>query len=206
MAAILKEYRVMEQVQGMVLSVVFFVMIFSAIIGIVLLIFSFVSYKKRKKILAVILMIFGLIFFISSVFIMIFGIFGFTSTGNIAAPSPVVAPVSIIIQNVSPNGISFHLENKTENSYTYGEDYVLYVREGNDWRIVDPIIEKWGFTAIGYTLEPQSITDTITINWQWLFGQLPLGEYKIEKAVLFIREPGDYDRFVVDQYFTIAHD
>jgi ABC-type transport system involved in multi-copper enzyme maturation permease subunit len=189
----------MEQVQG----IIFFVMIFLAIIGIILLIFGFVSLKKTKKILAVILMIFGLLFFVSSAFIMIFGIFAFRSTGNIAVPSPAV---SIIIQNVSPNGISFHFENKTENSYTYGEDYVLYVREGNDWRIVEPIIEKWGFTAIGYTLEPKSITDTITINWQWLFGQLPLGEYKIQKAVLFIREPGDYDRFVVDQYFTIAHD
>jgi len=178
-------------------------MIFLAIIGIILLIFSFVSYKKRKKILAVILMIFGLVFFIPSVFIMTYGIFGFASTGNIATPS---TAVSIIIQNVSPNGISFHLENKTENSYTYGEDYALYVSKGNDWHIVDPIIEKWGFTAIGYTLEPKSITDTIKIDWQWLFGQLPIGEYKIQKNVLFIREPGDYDRFVVDQYFTIAYD
>jgi len=117
-----------------------------------------------------------------------------------------VSPVSIILHNVSPNGISFHFENKTDNRYTYGEDYVLYVREGNDWRIVDPIIEKWGFNAIGYTLEPQSITDTITINWQWLFGQLPPGEYQIQKTILFIREPGDYDRFIVDQYFKIAHD
>lgn len=192
----------MEKVQG----IIFFAMIFIAIIGIILLIFSFVSYKKQKKVLAVILLIFGLIFFLSSVFIVIYGIFGFTSIGNIAAPSFAVAPVSIIIQNVSPNGISFHFENKTENSYTYGEDYVLYVREGNDWRIVDPIIEKWGFNAIGYSLEPQSITDTITIDWHWLFGKLPLGEYKIQKAVLFIREPGDYDRFLVDQYFTIAHD
>lgn len=115
----------MEQVQG----IIFFVMIFLAIIGIIILIFSFVSFKKQKKILAVILMIFGLIFFISSVFIMIFGIFGFTSTGNIASPS---SAVSIIIQNASPNGISFHFENKTENSYTYGEDYALYIREGND--------------------------------------------------------------------------
>ena len=194
----------MEQVHGMVLSAVFFVMIFLAIVGIILLVFSFVSYKKQKKILAVILLIFGLIFFISSVFIMVYGIFGFTSTGNIA--SPAVAPVSIIIQNTSPNGISFHFENKTGNRYTYGEDYVLYVRKGNDWHIVEPIIEKWGFTAIGYTLEPQSITDTITIDWQRLFGQLLLGEYKIQKDVLLIREPGDYDRFVVDQIFTIAHD
>jgi len=201
----------MEQVQGIAFSVVFLVMVFLAIIGIILLIFSFVSYKKRKNILAVILMVFGLIFFISSIFIVIFAIFGFSSTsnivaGNIIASSPAIAPVSIIIQNASPNSISFHFENKTENSYTYGEDYVLYSREGNDWHIVEPIIEKWGFTAIGYTLEPQSVTDTITIDWQWLFGQLPLGEYKIQKDVLFIREPGDYDRFVVDQYFTIAHD
>jgi len=197
--ALLKEYKVMEKASG----IIFFVMIFLAIIGIILLIFSFVSYKKRKKIFAVILMIFGLIFLISSVFIMLIGIFGFTSTGNIASPTPAV---SIIIQNASPNGISFHFKNITENSYTYGEDYVLYIREGNDWRTVDPITEKWGFTAIGYTLEPKTITDTITIDWQRLFGQLPLGEYKIQKNVLFIREPGDYDRFVVDQYFTIAHD
>lgn len=79
---------------------------------------------------------------------------------------PIFAIISIIIQNASPSGISFHFENVTENSYTYGEDYVLYVREGNDWRIIAPIIEKWGFTAIGHTLEAKSITDTITIDWQ----------------------------------------
>ena len=199
MVALLKDYRVMEQVHG----IIFLVMIFLAITGIILLIFSFVSFKKQKKVLAVILIIFGLLFFILSAFIILFGIFGFTSTGNIASPS---LAVSIIIQNVSPNGISFHFENKTENSYTYGEDYVLYVREGNDWRIVDPIIGNMAFESIGYTLEPKSITDTITINWQWLFGQLPFGEYQIQKTVLFIRKPGDYDKFIVDQYFAIAHD
>jgi hypothetical protein len=61
-------------------GIIFFVMIFFAIIGIILLVFSFVSFKRQKIVLAIILAIFGLILFISSVGFMIFAIFSSTSS------------------------------------------------------------------------------------------------------------------------------
>jgi len=112
--------------------------------------------------------------------------------------------VSITIKNVTSSGISYYFENSSDNEYTYGEDFILYMRGANDtWNTVEPIVENWGFNAIGYSLEPRSKTNEITIDWGWLLGELPKGEYKFQKGILFIRQPGDFDRYMIECEFTL---
>jgi hypothetical protein len=110
--------------------------------------------------------------------------------------------ISIIIHDTTSVGLSFSIKNTSDKEYTYGEDYKLYIRKNNVWESVK-LNENVPFTAIGYKLQPQSTTDTLTFSWKLLYGELPAGEYRFEKKFLFIRSPGDYDTFLVTQNFAI---
>jgi hypothetical protein len=98
-------------------------------------------------------------------------------------------PISMIIQGVAPNGISFVLENVNENSeFTFGEDYALYVWKYDTWEPIEPILDNWAFNDVSYTIPPWSRTDVITVDWECLHGELPYGRYLFRKAVF-----GDVD-------------
>jgi len=112
--------------------------------------------------------------------------------------------VAMVIQDVSPSGLSFSFENSTENEYLYGSHFVLYTFKNNSWERVEPIIENWGFTDEAYNILPNSTTDNTAVDWEWLFGELPSGEYKFQKEILFVRSPGDFDRFIVNAEFSIS--
>jgi len=127
-----------------------------------------------------------------------------TSTAdNTPLEANVLDGVEMIIQDVSPSGLSFSIDNQTDNEYTYGEDFALYTLNNGTWERVEAIIEYWAFNDIGYTISPNSTTDERTIDWLWLFGELPDGEYRIQKNVLLVRQPGDFDSFVIEQTFSI---
>ena len=113
------------------------------------------------------------------------------------------AEIELTIHDVTPSGLSFVLTNNTENEYTYGSDFSLYIRKNGVWKPVNPIIENWGFTAIGYGLLPESQTEMIAVNWSWLYGEIPSGTYKFQKKVLFTRSPGDFDEFAIEKEFSI---
>lgn|GEM_PF-5320052 len=111
--------------------------------------------------------------------------------------------VEMIIESVTPKGLSFFFENTTENEYTYGGDYLLYVNNNNSWEPVQPIIENWGFTSEGYPLFPDSKTDLTSIDWTWLYGELSSGEYRFQKTILYVRSLGDFDKYVFEQDFSL---
>ena len=107
------------------------------------------------------------------------------------------------ILSTSPSGLTFTITNPTENEYIYGESYSLLVFSANRWDSVEPITESWGFNSIGYTLEPNATSDEAEINWQWLFGDLPPGDYMLQKSIIYLRSPGDFDEFFMEQQFSI---
>lgn len=111
--------------------------------------------------------------------------------------------VSMNVQNADSSGVKAVFENASDNEYTYGEDYKLFVLKDGAWEAVPYVIENWGFDDIGYTLAPNSTSDVMTIDWRWLYGELQDGAYKIQKKVLLVRSPGDYSTYNLEAIFTI---
>jgi len=106
------------------------------------------------------------------------------------------------ITNITPYGLSFYFTNQTLMEFIYGEDYRLYVREGDMWRFINPSMFVRG---IGYTIQPLSSTQQRDVNWAWLFGNegLAAGEYKFTKGFIYLRSPGDFESFTATQRFII---
>jgi len=103
----------------------------------------------------------------------------------------------------TPSGVTVTLKNVTDTEYTYGESYTVQRKTDNGWIDVEPVIENYGFNSIGYML-PAMGSEELIIDWEWLYGKLPAGNYRIAKEALFFRSPGDYDTFTLFSAFTIA--
>ena len=110
---------------------------------------------------------------------------------------------AMIIKTVVPGGISLTFENNTDMGFTFGEDYTVYIRTNNSWQPVDPIIDNWGFNSIGYDLPANSQSDEVSIDWRWLYGDLTSGIFLFEKEILYVRSPGDFDKYVLRQEFNL---
>ena len=103
-------------------------------------------------------------------------------TGN-DMQSTDVENVSIRIENISPTGATVVIRDTNAQPYVYGEWYQIECRDGDDWRALDPVIEHYGFEEIGYLPIEGQDELTFTIQWEWLYGKLSPGEYRLAKEV-----------------------
>ena len=110
--------------------------------------------------------------------------------------------VTMSIQDVTPNGLSFTIKNTTLKEYTWGEPYRLYILKDDSWEPVE-YINTPVFICIGYILLPCAKTDLKSVDWTWFYGELTTGDYKFQTEILYVRSPGDYDTYVLEQEFSI---
>ena len=54
------------------------------------------------------------------------------------------------------------------------------------------IFNKIGWNDIAWII-PMNDTIELEVNWEWLYGKLPVGKYRIGKSITDFRESGDYD-------------
>lgn len=101
----------------------------------------------------------------------------------VACQSSSAINLSIKEESLTPDGLTLIIKNNSEQEYTYGDDYLLYVKEGYTWQLVDTILEDYGFDAIGHIASKNQSHEQV-INWKWLYGSLNPGEYRLEKTFL----------------------
>ena len=82
-----------------------------------------------------------------------------------------------------------------------GSDYKLIVLK-DAWEDVPTIIEDYGWDMIAYGVSKNDVTE-FEYNWEWLYGKLPAGTYRMVKGFTEYRETGDYDNFTYWTEFEI---
>ena len=84
-----------------------------------------------------------------------------------------------------------------------GDDFAIERYGDGNWEEV-PVTVKgdYGFHDIAYVIPNEEITER-ELSWEWLYGQLAPGEYRIEKIFLDFRETADYDEHVIYAYFNL---
>ncbi len=104
---------------------------------------------------------------------------------------------------VSPTGLTVIIKNDSEGEVTYGEPYELEKEINGAWYKVPVLVEDYAFIEIAYVLQPGESNEW-KVDWEWLYGSLEEGKYRIIKEVLNYREPGDTDRFYLAAEFTLS--
>ena len=104
---------------------------------------------------------------------------------------------------VSPTGLTLQFENKSDRDCIYGDYFLLENNNNGVWYQVPVAIEgNYGFNSIGYSLTSGGDSEWAA-EWEWLYGSLDAGEYRVVKDILDFRSTGDYDTYYLAAEFTI---
>ena len=90
--------------------------------------------------------------------------------------------VSISITDVSSIGATVVIKDTNEVPYTYGEWYKIERNICGKWFEVRTVVFNYGFPEIGY-LPNENGEVVLHTDWEWLYGELACGQYRILKEV-----------------------
>ncbi|NLC06646.1 MAG: copper amine oxidase N-terminal domain-containing protein [Syntrophomonadaceae bacterium] len=103
----------------------------------------------------------------------------------------------------SSTGLTVEFKNNSSSQCIYGEHYWLEKKINGSWYQVPVIIDgNYGFNDIGYNLAAGAKGEW-AVDWNWLYGSLDTGEYRLVKDILDFRGPGEYDTYYLTGEFTI---
>lgn len=87
-----------------------------------------------------------------------------------------------------------------------GEAFYLEKLSGRKWISCDtrPTID-YAFNMVAYLIDSEKGFELKT-EWEWLYGKLAAGKYRIAKEVMDFRETGDFDEQVYYAYFEIPQE
>lgn len=80
-----------------------------------------------------------------------------------------------------------------------GDPYRLITLVDGDWKTVEELplpegVDGRAWNSIAYLL-PMEDTREFEINWEWIYGELPAGTYRLVKEFMDFRKTADYDTF-----------
>lgn len=114
--------------------------------------------------------------------------------------------LTLSVKDVSSTGLTLVCSRSGGNptgELECGTDYHLKVLEDGTWKDVPTVIEEYAWNSLAYWIwEGQDLE--FTYSWEWLYGKLPAGTYRLTKGFMDFRETGDYDTAVYWVEFEIT--
>lgn len=93
--------------------------------------------------------------------------------------------------------------NHSDSDLQYGEWFDIQRRVDGEWYSLSYAIDNVGFHQVAYLL-PKGGTSIRSITWDWMYGELPPGEYRIVTDVIDYRAPGDFDKYYLAEEFEVV--
>ena len=90
------------------------------------------------------------------------------------------ANVTMTVSDVTPAGAVVTIQDSNEAPFVYGEWFQIEREKDGIWYEVKTKISNYGFNEIGW-LTDENGGLTMDVNWEWLYGKLPAGHYRILK-------------------------
>ena len=93
--------------------------------------------------------------------------------------------VSMVIKDgtLTRRGATIVITDTSDMDYTYGEEYRIDKYKDGNWEELDVIVEgNYGWNSIGYMVDENGVLE-LDIKWEWLYGGLENGYYRIVKSV-----------------------
>lgn len=103
--------------------------------------------------------------------------------------------LALSVKDVTPTGLTLVCTKNGGNptgELTCGTDYHLIVLEDGVWKDVPTVIEEYAWNSLAYHF-PEGQDTEFDYTWEWLYGKLPAGTYRLTKGFMDFRDAGDYD-------------
>ncbi|WP_029425131.1 immunoglobulin-like domain-containing protein [Alkalibacillus haloalkaliphilus] len=101
-------------------------------------------------------------------------------------------------ETLSSTGFTVTLENNSDKQYIYSEDFMLERKIDGQWYQV-PLVPgaSYGFGEPAHELHSSDVSDW-SVDWEWLYGSLDTGEYRIVKRITNYEENHLAAEFTID--------
>ena len=90
------------------------------------------------------------------------------------------ANVTMTVSDVTPTGAVVTIQDGNPEPFVYGEWYVIEREKDGTWYEVKTKITDYGFNEIGWLTDENGAL-TMNVDWEWLYGELNEGHYRILK-------------------------
>lgn len=108
--------------------------------------------------------------------------------------------LTLSVENVTSTGLTLVVNQSGGNptgELMTGEPYRLFTLVDDTWEVVEELplpegVDARAWNSIGYSIY-KGETREFEINWEWMFGELPSGTYRIIKEFMDFRKTADYD-------------
>ena len=143
---------------------------------------------------------------IALILTLLFSLTACTPQAEPAAAEPNAWGITLQAENVTAKGLTLVCtqsggENVVELST--GSFFIIQKHDGSAWSDVPYLAEgdvQW--TMEGWLI-PLNDSLSWDISYEWLYGELPAGNYRIGKEIMNFRGPGDYDEERFYAEFTV---
>lgn len=114
--------------------------------------------------------------------------------------------IALRADNVTPKGMTLKIEQFEGNpsgELQIGEWFRLEKTVDDEWQDVptNPLID-YAWHTIAYGIRDNDITE-LTVDWEWLYGKLSPGFYRLSKEIMDFRGSGNFDKEIYQVYFSI---
>ena len=115
--------------------------------------------------------------------------------------------LSFSLKNISSTGATLVFSQFDENApageLIYGDDFGLERLRDGEWESVPVALEgDYGFHDIAYIITPGDRTER-ELSWEWLYGKLTPGEYRIGKSIMDSNGGGNYGKSMIYARFIL---
>ncbi len=112
--------------------------------------------------------------------------------------------VTMEVIECSDTSVTVRIANDTDKDIQCGADFCLKMQdeETGEWRELDTVIDNAAFTSEAYMIQKDSPYEKV-INFEWLYGKLEPGRYRIVKTVMDFRGTGDHTNYAYTAEFRI---
>ena len=114
--------------------------------------------------------------------------------------------LTLSVKDVTPTGLTLVCAKEGGNptgELMCGTDYRLLVFEDGMWKYVPTVIEEYGWDDMGYPITDGKNRE-FELSWEWLYGKLPAGTYRLAKDFIDWRDSGDWDEATYWVEFEIS--
>lgn len=109
--------------------------------------------------------------------------------------------VTMNMEKYEPNQGVVEIYNGRDKEIRYGEYFDIQVLHEEQWYSLQ-VPEGIAYKTLAYGVEPGESREW-EVNWEYVYGKLPAGKYRMVKDVMDYREPGDFDKYYLAAEFEI---
>lgn len=105
--------------------------------------------------------------------------------------------VKLTAKDITPTGLTIvctQQDGAPTGELETGSPYALEIYQGGVWTSVKMLPQEndVAWTSEAWVIQPNDTIEWV-VDWEWLYGALPDGSYRISKSVMDFRGTGDYD-------------